>query len=293
MKLMSVSECTYTVQQSKSNRSFTLSSGLFFWGLITLLLSCARAYAFNYPVTTDLDYYGVPGAGMVTTTVQKRAMPNQLDGTWVPAGYIMQPAQWLGNNPSVIYAAAPVNNCTWFCIRSSGEYLKDFTERWTYVKWTSDLTVNPAMGPVCSGVIIRADSGTGVVTTLFYRPPTYQGSCVYPRNSCSFNTASATLDHGSLTEANANNHQATTSLQVECTGSTNLRFLLKNGYDSQRISLSNGGKSKISVGGRDMGKWINTPSGKSTHTLSDTLEIGSDVTPGPFSGNAILQISVE
>jgi len=211
---MSVSECTYTVQQSKSNRSFTLSSGLFFWGLITLLLSCARAYAFNYPVTTDLDYYGVPGAGMVTTTVQKRAMPNQLDGTWVPAGYIMQPAQWLGNNPSVIYAAAPVNNCTWFCIRSSGEYLKDFTERWTYVKWTSDLTVNPAMGPVCSGVIIRADSGTGVVTTLFYRPPTYQGSCVYPRNSCSFNTASATLDHGSLTEANANNHQATTSLQV-------------------------------------------------------------------------------
>lgn len=257
---------------------------------VVLWLACSSAQAFPYPVTESLK---VVGNSSLTTNVVRKELYDRPNSTWVPEGYIMQPAQWLGNNPSVIYAQTPISNCTWFCIRSTGETLQDFTKRWNYTSWNSSLSVDPSKGPVCSGVIIRGDTGTGVVTSLWYAPPVNVNGCFYPDNSCYFSTDSATLNHGTLTDVNANNHQASTSIQMDCTTSTYATFKLKNGYDSQRIALSNGGKSKISIDGKNLGIKLKIPRGQSTYSLSDTLEMSSDVEPGPFSGNAVLQIMVE
>jgi hypothetical protein len=211
----------------------------------------------------------------------------------------MQPAQWLKKEPSLIYAQAPINNCTWFCIHSDGETLQAFAKRWAYTSWSSSVMVPGAAGEeICSGVIIRADRHTGAVSDPFFVAPSENSSCAYVSSACSVDMPGvAALKHGNLLEINANGHTASAQLRFDCVGGMKARLLLLSGNDADGvdgIKLSNGGKSRLFLEGKPLKNSVVTlQKGINTLTLSDKLELPENVEMGSFSGNAVLVIQAE
>lgn len=253
-----------------------------------------QAHAFLYPVTTEMKTYYEKGQEELKLHLALTSMEIAGDGTrWVPSGYIMQPAQWLASQPSVIYAATPIENCTWFCIKSKGETLADFTKRWFQTNWTTRVMVPNAPGnQICSGVIIRGDQGTGVVSNLFFMSPNQGSACGYAYPFCVMEMpGAAELNHGDLFDTEANGHTASTKLWVRCNGRMLARFRFAPGGDvqgTQHVSLSNGGRSRLYVEDTPLEFMLTLNVGLNTLTLSDKLDIPADVKLGKFSGNAVL-----
>lgn len=269
----------------------------FFQILAWLILgaSALPAHAFQYPVTTLTEVNGSYPTGSVRTTAALRKMSVPPDETYVPAGYIMQPALWLASDPSSIWISTPPRDCTWYCVRSTGEKLSSLTSRWGETIWTSDYKMpNPRGAKVCSGVVIHAGENTGWISaSVFYVGQHVESACGYPVATCTLDSAPVTLSHGLLSETEADGHSASTSLSVNCSDPAYARITLRSGADSQRIALDNGGKSRLFVEGRPIGSLLSLAQGANSLALSDKLELGPDIKLGDFRGSAVLVLTLD
>ncbi|MDH2053259.1 hypothetical protein [Achromobacter marplatensis] len=256
-----------------------------------------HAYAFLYPVAVTTPFIeGGSGELHITTRVGKREIVGEDGDRKVPYNSIMQPAHWLASDPSRIYAATPVGNCTWYCVASTrNDSIADLAERWSYLSWSGKVLIPGAAGSkVCSGVIIRTDRDEGLVTSPFYVGPNFDGNCGYVYSNCIMEMqGAAELIHGEIFDTDADGHSASTQLKIRCYGTTYVRMRLVSGSgagDEDRVTLSNGGKSRLFVNDNPISSQLRLQDGINTVKLSDKLEIPADVTLGKFTGSAVLMV---
>lgn len=249
--------------------------------------------AFSYPVTTQLAIAGDGSRFSVEVTTSFQDVHTVPDQTFVPKGYIMQPASWVANSPSNVWAVTPVNDCSWYCIRSNGEAISAFARRWRSMSWVSSEVAPHFPGDmICSGIIIRGDEGTGLVSQLFFVPPQTSTSCAMSTARCTLDHGMLTLAHGSISDSQAQGHSASAILKITCSTYISGKVTLRSGADSERIALDNGGKSRLYVANQAMGSKLPLQQGLNTIELTDKLEIDNGTKLGPFRGSAVLVLDM-
>lgn len=115
----------------------------------------------------------------------------------------------------------------------------------------------------------------------------YMGGCmdVPPANEwCRITTPELNLDHGSLSQSDAEGSVASTTMNVDCTSNMSVKFKLET--NQNYVYLEPTGKAEITIDGKPLNSEITLPQGSSTLVVKDML---SGVTAeGVNSGSSVI-----